>query len=822
MLKNKQSDLELHITKSPPGRSAGRGSLVMDFIIAALLFLALFGAVTAAMPASSASLLAPALAGAAACALMVFPSRASWGRYIFPALLAALLLTTLILRVNVTEGLCLLWNRWCAALTTATGRLHLGRTVNGAGTEASLRLFLLAAAVLLAICAVGMRNACPHLAAVLCLLLALGLALLPELNESGVRVALLLTAGLALLLTQGRQTDGGAMQRLLPLLFACAVFALLLLTARSMTPVRDGTCFAALRQRADAAVHTARYEPEPQPLPEGDLTSVGQKPDGGTARLQLTMTKPETLYLRGFVGDEFTGDAWKSLSNAALAEEADLLYWLHRSGFYPQTQASYAGSLADGAVEFNDISVKNQAACSRYIYAPYSLSRNDGHFWLSVTDLNASTIRAPERKGLRQYRYATVYKAPDASDTWIEPLERGGNPEIDAYRSEEAGYREFVDAHDLALPESVRSLFDPLLTELSEEYGGLEAVTPDQAVECVERFLEQNLTYRADVPAMDAGDDFAAYTLNTLRGGYDVHYATLTVLALRWFGIPARYAEGYLVTEAQAAKAAGTWITLDDGNACAWAEVYEDGIGWLPLKQTPGYTAAAGESEAGDNPLPVSSEPDETSPVGTTIRENETSEPADSAAGAVSENMQDADHTETPDTETPEQEQTVLPNETEAQLPDQSHRPQTALPKQHNLLWLLPVLLVLLLLAGLLLRRRYILNRRERLFAQDDPAQAVSCVFAYLLELLEPLAIRAQKGRLLELPPLVAEKLEPDYAERFAKMTELNYRALFCSRPLPEGAWEEISAFRRETLERLRQGCGFWKRLRLKWLQCLY
>ena len=66
--------------------------------------------------------------------------------------------------------------------------------------------------------------------------------------------------------------------------------------------------------------------------------------------------------------------------------------------------------------------------------------------------------------------------------------------------------------------------------------------------------------------------------------------ATLTVLALRYYGIPARYAEGFVLTQETAARAqAGSAITLTAADAQGWAEVYQDGTGWMPLALTPGY-----------------------------------------------------------------------------------------------------------------------------------------------------------------------------------------------------------------------------------------
>ena len=58
----------------------------------------------------------------------------------------------------------------------------------------------------------------------------------------------------------------------------------------------------------------------------------------------------------------------------------------------------------------------------------------------------------------------------------------------------------------------------------------------------------------------------------------------------RYFGIPARYVEGYLIKQTDAEKMRpGEPFTLTQKHAHAWAEYYIDGIGWLPFECTPGY-----------------------------------------------------------------------------------------------------------------------------------------------------------------------------------------------------------------------------------------
>ena len=58
----------------------------------------------------------------------------------------------------------------------------------------------------------------------------------------------------------------------------------------------------------------------------------------------------------------------------------------------------------------------------------------------------------------------------------------------------------------------------------------------------------------------------------------------------RYYGIPARYVEGYLITPQDIeGKQAGDTIEIPGTNGHAWTEIYVDGLGWIPLEMTPSY-----------------------------------------------------------------------------------------------------------------------------------------------------------------------------------------------------------------------------------------
>jgi hypothetical protein len=61
-------------------------------------------------------------------------------------------------------------------------------------------------------------------------------------------------------------------------------------------------------------------------------------------------------------------------------------------------------------------------------------------------------------------------------------------------------------------------------------------------------------------------------------------------MMFRYYGIPARYVEGYLITPEKVNSAKdGSTISITGKDAHAWAEYYQDGIGWIPFEVTPPY-----------------------------------------------------------------------------------------------------------------------------------------------------------------------------------------------------------------------------------------
>lgn len=75
----------------------------------------------------------------------------------------------------------------------------------------------------------------------------------------------------------------------------------------------------------------------------------------------------------------------------------------------------------------------------------------------------------------------------------------------------------------------------------------------------------------------------------TAAEGTSFQYATVAVMTLRYFGIPGTLRRRVCHFGRNGRRcSADEPLTVDSRCARAWAEVYQDGIGWIPMELTPG------------------------------------------------------------------------------------------------------------------------------------------------------------------------------------------------------------------------------------------
>lgn len=593
---------------------------------------------------------------------------------------------------------------------------------------------------------------------------------------------LLLTALSAALLALLRPDSAQVWMAVCPLCAALLLAAAGVLAAAllAVPGLRSGTLFSEWGTASRTALHRLRYESGQAVLPEGEFSNYSAAPEQ-TSCLTVTMEQLTALYLRGFTGDTFTGTAWQALDAQTLAEQTDLLYWLHKEGFYPQTQLAAASRGLHRQEQTQTVLIENTSACSAYVYAPYALSALPQESALRTDSLESTQLPASGLRGARQYRF-TMPLAPEQTAAELLDALREQPEKADAYLSAEGSYRAFVQEQDVTLPAQIRAQLAPILDEFCREYGSADSLTPEQAQLCTARFLEQLDALREAGTVLPLDESIKDTTYQT---------ATLTVLALRYYGIPARYAEGFVLTQEAAARAqAGSAITLTAADAQGWAEVYQDGTGWMPLALTPGY------GELTDILSPHQSE--SASQTGDAH--------TDDGSIAQAETIEDeADETE----DTPQEQ------------PDDGAQSAPAV-KARLWLWIvLAVGLLLFLLAAAALRYALIRRRWRYRFEHTAPAQSVAWVTGALAALWPAMGLGYDGGSVFAFGESLRES-DAEYAGAVRYLAALNGEARFSSHTMTREQAKRALRVWKQTVDRLQKNVPLPRRAWLKWIRCLY
>ena len=685
-------------------------------------------------------------------------------QWFFLAALAVLLLLVLICRQQVLEGYRLFWNQMRNIYTAGTGWV-LPKWETQLPAEKSglcLTLFAVAAASAIALICCWLSGRAPAILAVL--LPAAVLAGMAVFKTDEVLPGLAALAAAVLILTySGWQSRKAAF----PVTFGwilCGIAAGLLLLCASVPGVQSWT--QKIGEDSRKAIHAYRYETKNTVLPEGDFTDY-QKQNGTRAGLEVTMSNPEALYLRGFTGATLEGDIWSTVDSAVLAQNQALLYWLNENAFHPAAQ--YASAAAGTDRGTGSVSIQNIGACSAYQYVPFSL-RDTGN--LPAENLKEDSLPSD---GERTYRYSVVTSGGNGIEQTLSRLQTSDDAQVLQYRRAESAYRSFVYRNYLQVPESVTQLLGQYWDETTAGYGSRENLTLPQAQACTLTFLSRCF------PEEGTPEDMELPL--TAAEGTSFQYATVAVMTLRYFGIPARYAEGYVISEEMAADAqADEPLTVDSRCARAWAEVYQDGIGWIPMELTPGLGEML-EQKPEENP----DEGDSDNAESETQPEEET---------------------------TPEEDGTQEPE------PDGGTVTKIAKAMLLGVLWVLLIVLLLFLL--LLLRRKLIRKRREQKYQLEDINEAVCWIFADTAALMEKLGLRRGNGSMRALCEPAKQRFGDDYATALAEAIRLNDRAMFSSHALTREQRESALKFYADTQESLKKNVKWYHRVWIKWIQCLY
>lgn len=377
-----------------------------------------------------------------------------------------------------------------------------------------------------------------------------------------------------------------------------------------------------------------RYYTASGGLNEGELGGVGKLSyDNKTDIIIDALENSPPIYLKGFAGSTYTGNAWSGLSDEAMEDYAKYrALWESinmEAGDQTGGVLSFLGKVMnlDGIGFHPDVmGIQNVGANSKYTYTPYYPSLLERLNLDTVNPEYVKSSNAQKKYSLKYFSYIgkenmlnrdfdtefAKYQA-DLDSVAGSSIDRRLSDELKGYRETEEQYRTFIQKYYLQVPdtglEQLKADMSGKYEEMKEKYGEDKALGALTAY--IRSYVQRNTAYTLTPGTLPRGKDFVEYFLYEKKQGFCTHFASAAAMAYRFAGVPARYVEGYVAktTNIKTGKIIGSEkimasdgnggskeqavavreVRISDAGAHAWVEIYKDGWGWVPVEMTPGY-----------------------------------------------------------------------------------------------------------------------------------------------------------------------------------------------------------------------------------------
>lgn len=561
---------------------------------------------------------------------------------------------------------------------------------------------------------------------------------------------------------------------------------------------------------------------------EGDLGKLGDLDLKEEVALEVMMTQPESYYLRGFVGAKYDGKKWSPLEPSITYENYPLFYWLEEESFLPLQQLNKTMELGSPEEEQaeNQVIINNIQASSKYMYSPYEI-KSKLNIDEELNYFQEANMLTGNFFGHRNYQFQAnsnlVKYYPKIANRLYKARDE---KEVGEYLQLESHYNQFIYEHYTDITDRLRTFYD-LYVDPSLLQGD-ERIPYEEAIEFVEKYLEQNLDYEESVQTIDKDDDFVITLIDQVKTGYAPHYATVATTLFRYLGIPARYVEGFLITPDMIKdKKEFDLIQVTGKEAHVWTEIYIDEVGWIPLEFTPAYedvmeptdmseypkgkwTADMQEDQGikGKDHQSGSKEKDsddslaDSSNVEKIEDENADNDNGDGSGGGKASG--DGDQTSSGS----------FTEEIEEEVP---------------LFWkvLLIILLILFILLFILyliyfIKKRFELRKLKQSFYGEDLNKATIRLFSYTLLLFHYDGIEERKGSTKKYVKDISLKYSSVFGQEFKDIIDLAQVAAYSNRTITEEEREKALQYAMKILEKLKERKSFFQKIKMRMWDFIY
>ena len=344
--------------------------------------------------------------------------------------------------------------------------------------------------------------------------------------------------------------------------------------------------------------------------PEGKFSRYNETVITGEERLQIRMSQPKQMYMRGFVGSKYTEDGWEDSDLKIYGGDYEGVFdWFSSNDYSPLTNLSaYVTQSAEHGGEAKEnsiyVEVSNISARRKYQYVPECVTYGSlENLYAPKNDVNFRSQGLGREKDyffdmvdVMNNDYKAIY-----GETWYQ--DQTGDK---LFHDSENVYGTFARTYYEDVPDELRAYFD------SHAPNAGQKMNPFDAIKVVRDYTAGNMSYSNDADEYSGDEDFVIEMLSGHKSGYSAHFATAATMLFRYYGIPARYVEGYLVNP----EAGSDVISVTDEDSHAWVEIYAGGLGFIPIEVTPGYYAddddtGMSNANSGTTPQTIPPEPED-------------------------------------------------------------------------------------------------------------------------------------------------------------------------------------------------------------------
>lgn len=371
-------------------------------------------------------------------------------------------------------------------------------------------------------------------------------------------VLLVFQAGFLALQTPGRKRGARAAALLL------AVFLLALPLSLTQLDRLYGAVYALEGQflRARRELNGSAYAA----LVDGEISRGNNYHTGARHLILETDRLPaETMYLRGFAGGDYIGGDWSENHDREMMEAV--------SSSFGWNQVTWVQDIFNRMYFLlNDQTISSRIPQPRQLTIWHGNGEYENRY---VPYYSAWGNGRRSGYALQFYEQGELHIDWDsiAPDFWLQSV----------------WCRQMQSLYGVMARNAYTQVPDGRLPRLA----ALCRENPQESLEDVTAFilytLHSNTEYTLTPGLAPLNTDIVESFLFDRGRGYCVHYAAAATLMYRLYGIPARYAAGYVVPPErfEPLEDGGFAASVTDESAHAWTEIFLEDYGWVPVEVTP-------------------------------------------------------------------------------------------------------------------------------------------------------------------------------------------------------------------------------------------